>query len=344
MKRRTIMTVKGPIDADKAGVCLPHEHVFVDLRFAVESTSTEKVKLSTLSRIRDNYLSLPDNLLLSSIPKAIAELSSFAEYGGSTLVDLGCTGLVRRPRDLREVSEKSGVAIVVATGYYIKQSLGPETLGASEAELTARIVSEFENGIGSSGIRPGIIGEIGIGPVMEDWERKVIRAVSAAQRETGLSVSYHIQAVPVLRGFTQPNGLEVVKLVEAAGGDLSRTVMGHSDAQIDMRYLEDLLSTGVYVEFDHFGKAFYFVDTNFTMASDTERVEALAELVVRGHLERLLVSQDICVKSDLRCFGGHGYSHILRNIVPMMKNNGIDEDQIARIMGDNVRALLSADF
>lgn len=344
MSLQHIVTVKGLIDACETGICLPHEHLFADLRFACPAANTDRVRLSNLYKLRDSYTSLSNNLLLSSFYTAEKELRSFAEYSGMTLVDVTSIGLGRRPSDLKKLSELTGVNIVMGTGYYLRQSLGKAIINASESSLIDTLIKECLWGVGGSGIRPGIIGEIGIGPGIGEWERKSISVATKVQQETGLAVTYHIQAVPVVRGFVSPNGVSVVRQIEKSGGDLSRTIIDHCDAKIDISYIADLLATGVYVEFDHFGKSFYFPDTNFAMSTDMERVLAIRDLISRGFAGQLLISQDICLKTDLLSYGGQGYSHILRNIVPMLRNNGVSDESIEQILKVNVRNVLSMEY
>ena len=76
------------------------------------------------------------------------------------------------------------------------------------------------------------------------------------------------------------------------------------------------------------------------MDSDMDRVEALAELVRSGYEKRILISQDVCFKTDLVAYGGWGYAHILNNVVPMMVKRGISRESIHTIMVSNTAELL----
>ena len=62
-----------------------------------------------------------------------------------------------------------------------------------------------------------------------------------------------------------------------------------------------------------------------SFVSDAQRLEKVDMLVGRGHAERLLISMDICTKHRLHKYGGHGYDHILENIVPWMRRRGTPE-------------------
>ena len=103
------------------------------------------------------------------------------------------------------------------------------------------------------------------------------------------------------------------------------------------------MDRGAYAEFDHIGEEFYIDSADFHMASDMDRVKALAELVRDGYEKRLLISQDVCLKMDLLAYGGWGYAHILGNVVPMMVKRGISKDSIHTIMVSNPANILDLD-
>ncbi|NLN50241.1 MAG: hypothetical protein GX149_01270, partial [Acholeplasmataceae bacterium] len=338
-----VMTVLGTISPESLGITLPHEHLFSDIRFIKpkKEWTREKVTLNNLYKLKIDYISLSDNLILDSMSTSIKEVKRYRDLGGSTIVDVGSIGLGRKPLTLKKVSQKTGVNIIMGTGFYIKGGLSSSIINSSDTQLAKSIIQECQRGYKETGIRPGIIGEVGVGPVIEEWDKRSLKLACLVQKETGLPITVHIQAVPVVEGFDTPNGLEVVSLLEKCGADLSRTVIGHVDAQINLKYLKDLLATGVYIEFDHFGKEFYIAERNFFMSRDIERIEAIKELVDSKFTNQILISSDICLKQDLTSYGGHGYAHILQSVVPIMKANGFTDDTINKIVKDNPKRLLA---
>ena len=58
------------------------------------------------------------------------------------------------------------------------------------------------------------------------------------------------------------------------------------------------------------------------MPNDATRLSLIRALIDRGHLDRVVISHDICYRTRLASFGGHGYGHIFRNVVPMMAERG----------------------
>ena len=60
-----------------------------------------------------------------------------------------------------------------------------------------------------------------------------------------------------------------------------------------------------------------------------------------GYTDRIVIGQDIATKHRLVKYGGHGYGHILENIVPKMRRRGFSEDAIRAITVDNPASILA---
>jgi phosphotriesterase-related protein len=346
------MTVSGPVPKEALGVTLTHEHLFVDLRWAclppqgaVEAALAEEpVSIRRLGALRRNPMVMKDNLFFSDPELMAAEVLEFKKAGGLTIVDQSSVGTGRSPEAMRDLANLTGINVVMGCGFYLHGSLPAAILDETEEKLAAMVLKEIRLGAGDTGIRPGIIGEIGMRPAIEDWERKSLRVAARAHLESGLPISVHVQAVPTIPGFTdQPNGLEVLDILEKSGVRPERVVISHTDAKIHLDYMKAIMDRGAYAEFDHIGKEFYIDSADFIMASDWDRVEALAALVRGGYEKRLLISHDFCFKMDLVAYGGWGYAHILNNIVPMMVRRGISRQSIHTIMVSNPAELLDVE-
>ena len=157
----------------------------------------------------------------------------------------------------------TGANVVPSCGNYTKYALPQEVVDESEAILTENLMNEIRYGIGDTGIRPGVIGEIGITPNIQDWDEKTLRIAAKPHREAGLPVYIHTQAVPLVPGFAgNPNGVEVLQFLE-------RVVICHVGAQSKPDYQREVLKTGAYLEFDHFGEEFYVETADFLMNATT---------------------------------------------------------------------------
>jgi len=347
-----VMTVSGPVPKEALGVTLTHEHLFIDLRWAclppagaVQSAMLEEpVSMRRLGALRRDPMVMKDNLLFSDPGLMAAEALEFKKAGGSTIVDQSSVGTGRSPEAIRNLANLTGLHVVMGCGFYLYGSLPAATLNESEAKLAETVLKEIRLGVGDTDVRPGIIGEIGVRPDIEDWERKSLRVAAQAHRESGLPISVHVQAVPTIPGFTdEPNGLQALDLLEEHGVPPDKVIISHTDAKIHLGYMKAIMDRGAYAEFDHIGKEFYLDSADFIMDSDWERVQALAELVAGGYEKRLLISHDFCFKMDLVAYGGWGYAHILNNIVPMMVRRGISRQAIQTIMADNPARLLDVE-
>ena len=113
--------------------------------------------------------------------------------------------------------------------------------------------------------------------------------------------------------------------------------MGPSGA--DLAYQEGLLERGVFVQYDMLGMEVFYADQGVQCPSDEQNAEWLARLVERGHADRLLLSQDIFLKSLLRRHGGPGYGHVLQYFVPRLNAAGLDSATVEQLMVANPRAL-----
>jgi phosphotriesterase-related protein len=348
-----VMTVLGPIDGDQLGVTLMHEHLLIDVSYkfqapaevTLRALAEQPITLANLGYLRRNIGAVRANFRLDDVDTAAAEALAFKREGGSTIVDVSPVGIGRDPHALRAIAAQSGVNVVTCTGYYLARSHPAAVAGASVQALAEHMIAEIRDGIGHSGIRPGIIGEIGLGEPMyvaghtgdemHPDEQKVLRAAGRAQVATGLPLTLHIYNY-------RPNRLAHLALdvLETEGVALDRVVVGHLDVRIDVEYAASVAARGAYAEFDTFGIEAYLDSSLSEYPRDTERVAALVELVQRGYLERLLVSHDVCTKMQLVAYGGWGYGHLSRHIEPRLSKAGLSAAQITTIRVLNPRRLL----
>ena len=336
---KEIMTVSGPVEAEKCGMVLSHEHLFIDLRNQASALAGErKICKADHNRLMADPYCLKDNLLLDDFESAAGEAASLLEYGCNTVVDCTVDDIGRDPVRLRSLSAKTGLNIVAGCGWYTGDTHSDEFRKRTADELAEELISEIRHGAGESGIRPGIIGEIGTSKRITDGEWKALTAAALAQRETGLALQIHIYP-------WSDNGRPAVKELFRLGVAPERIVICHSDVQPDRDYIFDLLRSGVYVELDNFGKEFTPADDGFAdgiFISDRERAVLAADIISRGFGKQLLLTNDICLKCMLTEYGGQGYSHIFRGIIPMIAEQGIPEKYLREtILHDNPLRMLT---
>lgn len=335
-----VMTVRGWIPADALGKVLPHEHLFCDDTAWWTGDSNDPlahapVTLDLYGEIARNPQGVTlDNLVVDDEELIVDEVLRFKQAGGQTLVDLTLMEIGARPDRLPGIAEETGLNIIAGCGYYIEATY-PDSVGEmSEDELTDDILRQIHEGLGHSGILPGVIGEIGTSSPITPNEKKCLRAAARAQAESGLGLTVHVHP-------WQREAPEALRIVLEAGADPGRTVISHLDGILDLEYHLGLAESGVFVEFDIFGAETFYDEEDYFLPTDRERVHHIIELVRRGYLKQILISQDICYKIKLCRYGGWGYAHILKHIVPMFRRYGLEDEEIRMIVEENPRRWLA---
>jgi predicted metal-dependent phosphotriesterase family hydrolase len=307
--QQSIQTVLGPVAPEAIGYTLPHEHLYIQLwdvpgRF-------------------DGKDQLEDDDVLAE------ELAVFQAQGGNCLVELTTPGLGRKPERLRTIAERTGLHIVMGCGWYREPyyPAADELDRRSVASLADQIVREIVEGVGDTGIRPGVIGEIGadhswVSPI----EERVHRAAGRAQVATGLPLVTH--------GVKSDVGLAQLEILDDEGADLSRVAVAHCDSFPHADFVLEVARRGAYVAFDNVG------------AIRGERHEArIAELIRRlldaGHQDQILLSHDICNQSQLRYNDGFGFGYLVDSFLPKLWEAGIPRDVTRAITEENSKRWLA---
>ena len=332
-----IQTVLDLIEPDELGHTLTHEHLLLDISLPEERDDEGfELTIENLGNVRRNWDRNPHDARLTSIDLAISELEHFKAAGGRSVVECTSIGLKRDPEGMRRIAETIGLNIIMGCSYYVHHYHPPEVATSSEAELTANIVNEVIQGVGDTGIKAGIIGEVGLYWPVHDDEIKALRASAVAQRETGAALMIH-------PGRNTAAPLHAVRIVEQAGGDLNRTIMAHIDRTLfDPTDMCALAETGCLLEFDLFGQeSSYYPMSPIDMPNDATRIDHVMRLIDEGFRDQVVIAQDICHKHGLKRYGGDGYSHILENIVPLMQRKGMAETDIQAILVDNPARVLT---
>lgn len=325
-----VETVLGPVQATELGATHIHEHVFLDLRRRSAGTATpahEPLALHNYYEAR-RTVENPHSRVLDSVSEAVDELGEFARAGGRTIVEVTPICLGRRPAQLATVSRATGLNIVMGGGYYTHQYHCAEAHSLSVEELTEQMTRDCtegsaveDDGFGRTHIRSGVIGEIGLTWPVTDCEHRVLEAAARAQAVTGRTLIIH-------PGRDRAAPLAALRAVEAAGADPGRVVMSHLDRTLEsIDDIAELARAGAFVAFDLFGhETSYYSHSPFLLPNDAGRLRMVGELLGRGHAHQVLMAQDICNKTHLSRYGGEGYAHILRRVVPIMEQLGMGAD------------------
>lgn len=337
-----IRTVQGDVPAGEVGPVLAHEHVIVDLSFRWDASghgdvAGEAVSLETLQHVRRAQWALRDNLQLQDAGLAARELARYVAAGGDLVVEVSSRGIGRDVRALRWIVERSGARIVAGTGEYVAGSHPPGLAERTVEALAAEMVREITEGVGDTGIRAGVIGEIGAGQhPMADAERLVLRAAARASQTTGAAIVAH--PAPGTE-----SAFEVARVLLDSGADPSKVCIAHLDDRYrgDLGLFRRLAESGVRFGFDTFGREAYYRPRDRQHPSDAERILALVALADAGLLGRVMLSHDLCMKLDLGAFGGTGHDHIQVGIIPRLRSAGLSDAEIGALTSTTARDWLA---
>lgn len=340
----SVQTVRGPVPVDDLGITLSHEHLLNDVSswwtrsespgLDPDEYAEAPISEELLWDLRQDPFGNRANLALDDVQLACDELGRFAALGGRTVVETTGWGIGRDLAGLRRLSEQTGVHIVAGTGFYLEASHPVDVVALGIDGVTERILADLRDG--EDGVRPGIIGEIGVSADFTPAEQVSLRGALAAQVETGLPVQVHLPGWFRLAG-------SVLDLVEETGADPTKVVLCHmGPSGDDLGYQRAALDRGAWVQYDMLGMEVYYADQGVQCPSDEQNAAHLARLVDHGYGAQLLLSQDVFVKSLLRRHGGPGYAHILQYFAPRLRRHGLDEAQVLSLMTDNPRYLFGS--
>ena len=316
MKPATIVTVNGEIAPADLGPTLAHEHLYFDI--SIQSGN-------------------PDNQVMD-VSLLVEELAVFRAAGGGAIIEVTPVGTGRDPVQLREISRASGVPIVSGVAFYDESPYPGWVRAASPDAIADFFVRELEEG--SEGVRAGLIAELmshnepapnAANYRLREGEHKVFVAAAWAQRRTKVAISTHASLGRA--GHAQ------LDVLERAGGDLSRVVIGHCDAhwhpeiERDLDYYLPILQRGAYCQFDLIGWT--------SLASDDVRAERIAALVRLGYARQIMLSTDTCRKSQLRRYGGRGFDYLWRTFLPRLRARGVTDAEIHTMLVEAPRAILT---
>jgi len=358
-----VMTVLGPIMPEEMGVTLPHEHLYIDLTgYRPQNRPPEEeafyyqpLTYQTLNRVKKDPYNNRDNLVIMDREVTLRELSAFQKAGGRTICDVMPGGVKHgimeayAPR-LVDAAVTTGLNVISGFGHYVACCTGHGesdiTLGQpdptieklSPEEIARDYIDVILNGFGDTGVRPGIIGELGTSDVIFPEEKKALQAGAIAQQETGLAITLHMH--PPVR-----NGHEALDILLEAGADAQRIIHGHSDGVLTngdgfedaVSYYLSLLDRGCYLEFDLCGNAEYFrtETASWWLPQDRDRALAIARLCEKGYEDKILLSHDMGTKYCYVEYGGWGYAHVVTDFRRTLLEAGIDEQTAIHFSTDN---------
>ncbi|RSK27351.1 phosphotriesterase [Bacillus sp. HMF5848] len=323
---KTVQTVTGPISVEQLGKTLIHEHfVFGYPGFQ-----------------GDNTLGAFDKE--SALEMGIAVARQVMSYGIRSVVDPTPNECGRNPEFLREISEKSGLQIICATGYYYEgEGATPyfkfrQALGTAEEEIYEMFMKEITDGIAGTGIKPGIIKLASSKDEITPYELMFFKAAARAQKETGITILTHTQEGTM--------GPEQAELLISLGARPENVVIGHMCGNTDVDYHKQTLKTGVNIAFDRFG-----IQGMVGTPMDAQRITTLLSLLSEGYANRIMLSHDtvnvwlgrppVIPEPFSNMMTNWHPGHLFENILPTLKQNDVTDEQITFMFEANPKRLFS---
>jgi phosphotriesterase-related protein len=317
----SVETFRGPVTADRLGLTLIHEHIFV--------------------RNPELEVNLPDGEWnpTDMVEVAVAGLTDLYELGVRTLVDLTVPGLGRDVGLVAQVAQRVPVNLIASTGWYTTNALpryfrfhGPGRASDVTDPLTEMFIRDIRVGIGGEKVRAGMLkvatDEEGLTPDVA----RVMSAAAIAHEETGVTISTHSHP-------SSRNGLEQQAFLGKRGVAAERIIIGHSGDSEDVDYLRALMDNGSTIGMDRFGMEH--------VLPDDRRVRTVLALLELGYADRLVLSHDAAFYSHItppswRLTSAPHWrmDTISKRILPMLVDAGVPPGSITQMMVDNPRRLL----
>ncbi|WP_225821612.1 phosphotriesterase family protein [Streptomyces naphthomycinicus] len=270
-----VRTVLGDVRPAELGVCDAHDHLF----------------------LRSPRLPGQE---LADVPAARAELAAFRAAGGAAVVQWTPYGMGRRAAELPALSLATGVRIVCATGLHQAAHYAPEVPGRlRDGGLAALFVSELTEGIGTTGVRAGLIKVAGGFHGLDAHARWTMAAAAEAHHATGAPIAVHLEL--------GTGALDVLDLLCGAGGvPGERVILGHLNRAPDPVVHRQAAASGCWLAFDGPSRAHH--------ATDWRMPEAVRALAEAGFGDRLLLGGDTVTAGARSVDGGPGMPYLLRRV------------------------------
>jgi len=311
-----VNTVLGPVAVEQLGLVAVHEHIGYGMPG---------------SELDTQWWKTPEVRYEETVPK----LRAFHEQGGGTFVD--ATGICNG-RDIpyyQSLSEKTGVHIVAATGFVGGDTALKHFADASVDYLHRQFVHEITVGIAGTNAQAGII-KVGVsrGFKMKDLDLRIYRAASRAALETGVPIFTHlaVDVEPALAVFGEE------------GLPLDRVMFGHIDDGVSQGKVNEqaILDGGGRLGFDTFGYDLELPDPPFWGRRRAERLEHFLRFLRGGHVDQVLASADAnCSPLGWPGVKGHTINYLFEELIPDLRDAGVDEATIRRIFVTNTADFLA---
>lgn len=298
-----VRTVLGDVGPERLGVCDAHDHLF----FGSPQLPGQELR---------------------DVAAARAELGAFRAQGGHSVVQWTPYGLGRRAADLPPLSRETGVLVVAATGLHQAVHYDDRTLKELRGRLAEVFVGELTDGIGTSGVRAGLIKVAGGFHALDAHARWTMTAAAEAHHATDAPIAVHLEL--------GTGALDVLDLLcGELGVEPHRVILGHLNRSPDLVVHLQAAASGCYLAFDGPSRANH--------ATDWRMPDAVRALAEAGHGDRLLLGGDTTTAAARSVNGGPGMPYLLRRVRPRLAAE-LGLELVDRVMGENPGRALAVEW
>jgi phosphotriesterase-related protein len=296
-----IRTVLGDISPDQLGVTYMHEHLIIDSPIVAKDFAP---------------------IYLPNETDAINEVNKCKKVGVGAMLDCMPLGSGRDAKKLLRIAEATGVNIIAATGlhhdrYYKEDDLLEKASAEKLAELFLR---DINDGMEKTDAKAGVIKVITSGPKIKDREVKLFEAASIAHSESGAPILSHCEH--------GTGAIEQLELFRNLNVPLSRVTLSHTDKESDFGYHHEILSSGVFVEYDQ----------SLRQANDAKAPSAqlTSAMVGAGFVNQIMMGTDGARRTLWSSLGGTpGLAWLYSGWSNKLIEAGLNQDNIDQIFVTN---------
>ena len=325
------MTVLGPVAPEALGVVDAHSHLYI-------------------APVPGGAADAP---VLTEVEGVARELIGFRQMGGGAIVDCQPGGCGRDGRVLRELSARTGIHVIAATGFHrrVYYPASAPLFGMSAEAARDYFLDEIRDGLeetrsvepspnsspggrgslpsprpsprgrgGEAVVYPGII-KIAAEATLDACPLPLFEAAAAVCKETGYAIEMHTE-----------RGAAVEELLAFFGGrgvSPRRLAFCHVDKRPDFGLHRELAQAGVLLEYDTFYRPKYAPERGVWPLLERMTAAGLA-----GSVALATDMADPALWVELG--GGPGLAGIFTLIKPRLERMGLSEKTVRALLGGNI--------
>ena len=263
-----IATVLGPLDPAEVDYIDAHEHLVAHAPAEVVADDAD--------------------LALDEPERVVGDLEALRASGRACVVEMTTLDYGRDVLALRELSRRTGVPVVAATGFNKGRYCRPFCEGRDPGELAEAQVDEVRQGVASTGVRCGVV-KFGTGAEsVAPWEEVAARAAARTHHATGCPIFTHTEAGQLAE--------EQLALLADEQIPPTAVVIGHLDRNPDFELHRRLAVRGAFLSYDQIPKPKY--------ATESAAIALIVALAQHGLHRQVVVGGDFARRSLFHGYGG----------------------------------------